>query len=81
MATGCWEYQSEPNALVAGGYEPAWQLFTARFGLKLVSAAEDAMFALRERLYPGDSVPGDPYPDNLFHRRVNIPDGKKPGAY
>jgi len=81
MATGCWEYQSEPNALVAGGYEPAWQLFTARFGLQLVSAAEDAMFALRERLYPGDSAPDDPYPDNLFHRRVNIPDGKKPGAY
>ena len=81
MATGCWEYQSEPNAIVAGGYEPAWQLFTARFGLQLVTAAENAMFALRERLYPEDSAPGDPYPDNLFHRRVNIPDGKKPGAY
>ena len=81
MATGCWEYQSEPNAIVAGGYEPSWQLFTARYGLKLVAAAEDAMFSLRERLYPDDSAPGDPYPDNLFHRRVDIPDGKKPGTY
>lgn len=63
------------------GYEPSWQLFTASFGLQLITATENAMFALLERLYPEDSAPGDPYPDNLLHRLVNIPDGKKPGAY
>ena len=76
MATGSYEYQSEPNALIAGGYEPKWQLFEARHGLKLVAAAEDAMFALRENMFPEDSNPGDPYPDNLDHKLVNIHDGK-----
>ena len=76
MSTGCFEYQSEPSALVAGGYEPMWQWFNARHALNLLTAAEDAMFELRPKVFPEDAGRGEPYPDFVDYPRVNIPQNR-----
>ena len=39
------------------------QRFSARGGLALVQTAVDAMFDLREELYPTDPEAGELYPD------------------
>ena len=51
------------NFLVSGGYEGLSQRFSARGGLALVQTAVDAMFDLREELYPTDPEAGELYPD------------------
>jgi len=68
-ATAYFSYMGPANFLVAGGYEASSQRFTARGGLKLVQAASDAMFELRESLYPSE---GEAYPDNCSDSLVNI---------
>ena len=70
-ATGYLDYIGHANMLVAGGYEGNCQLFTARCGLLLLTGAADAMFELREELYP--SPEGDVYPDCIKNTLVNIP--------
>lgn len=70
-ATGYLDYIGHANMLVAGGYEGNCQWFTARCGLMLLNAAADAMFALREELYP--TPDGDIYPDCVKNTLVNIP--------
>ena len=57
--------------LVAGGYEGNCQLFTARCGLLLLTGATDAMFELRDELYPQEE--GEIYPDCVSSTLVNIP--------
>ena len=75
-ATGYLDYIGHTGLLVAGGYEGNCQLFSARCGLMLLNTAVDAMFELREELYP--SPEGDCYPDNCKNQLVNIPANYKP---
>ncbi len=60
--------------LVAGGYEGGAQLFTAKCGLMLLNTAADAMFELREKLFPAEG--DDIYPDCVKLPLVNIPAGR-----
>ena len=69
-ATAYFDYIAPANFLVSGGYEGCCQRFTARSSLQLVNTAVDAMFALRESLYPSQ---GEPYPDGLLAPLVDIP--------
>ena len=69
-STAYFSYIGPANFLVSGGYEGASQRFSARGGLKLLETAADAMFDLRESLYPSQS--DDPYPDDRFLPLVNI---------
>lgn len=62
-STAYFSYIAPANFLVAGGYEGLSQRFSARGGLALVQTAVDAMFDLRESLYPTDPEAGEPYPD------------------
>ena len=71
-ATAYFSYIGPANFFVAGGYEAFSQRFTARGGLELVKTASDAMFDLREELYPSEEA-DDPYPDNCADTLVNIP--------
>ena len=77
LATGFAGYISPGNALVQGGYEPLKQPFSARGGLKLVNESVDALYALREKMFPSDGTEADRYPDNLQRPLVNIPGGVK----
>lgn len=69
-STAYFSYIGPANFLVSGGYEGTSQRFSARGGLKLLETAVDAMFDLRESLYP--SRHDDPYPDDLFPPLINI---------
>ena len=71
-ATAYFSYIGPANFFVAGGYEAFSQRFSARGGLELVKTSSDAMFDLREELYPSEEA-GDPYPDNCPDTLVNIP--------
>ena len=70
-ATGYLDYIGHANMLVSGGYEGNCQLFTSRCGLMLLNGAADAMFALRDELYPPEE--GESYPDCVSNALVNIP--------
>ena len=70
-ATGYLDYIGHANMLVSGGYEGNCQLFTSRCGLMLLNGAADAMFALRDELYPPEE--GEIYPDCVSNALVNIP--------
>lgn len=70
-STGYMSYLCSVNMVIAGGYEGKSQYMTSRCGLMLVNTAVDAMFELRERLYPQED--GDCYPDNVVSALVNIP--------
>jgi hypothetical protein len=70
-ATAYLSYIGHANMLVAGGYEGTAQYFTAKCGLMLLNTAAEAMFSLREKLFPQDD--GDIYPDNVKSSLVNIP--------
>ncbi|MBR2910409.1 MAG: hypothetical protein IKC05_02245 [Lentisphaeria bacterium] len=70
-STGYLDYIGHANMLVAGGYEGNCQLFTARCGLLLLTGAADAMFELRDELYPQEE--GEIYPDCVSSTLVNIP--------
>ena len=59
--------------MAAGGYESQSHRFASRDTLKMVSAAQDAMTCLRERLHPEDATGDDPYPDNVMAPIVNMP--------
>ena len=69
-STAYFSYMGPANFLVAGGYEGMSQRFTARGGLELVKTASDAMFELREMLYP--STGEEAYPDNCPDSLYNI---------
>lgn len=69
-STAYFSYIGPANFLVSGGYEGASQRFSARGGLELLKTAADAMFDLRESLYPSQS--DDPYPDDRFLPLVDI---------
>ena len=43
----------------------------------MVSLAADAMQELRNRQYPGDAAPDEPYPDCLSLPVLNLPGGYK----
>ena len=62
-------YMCPANFLVAGGYEASSQRFSAKGGLVLLNTAVEAMFDLRESLYPSDE---EPYPDTCGDDLVNI---------
>ena len=70
-ATGYLDYIGHANMLVSGGYEGNCQLFTAKCGLMLLTGAADAMFELRDELYPTED--GEIYPDCVNTALVNIP--------
>ncbi|MBQ7208375.1 MAG: hypothetical protein IJS01_11320 [Lentisphaeria bacterium] len=67
-------YIGHANMLMAGGYEGSSQRITARGGLALLNTAADALFELREKIFPSEA--DDPYPDNLTPPLVNIPAGR-----
>ena len=69
-ATAYFSYIVPANFMVSGGYEGSSQRFSARGSLQLVNTAVDAMFELRESLYPSE---GEPYPDGLCLPLVDIP--------
>lgn len=69
-ATAYMGYICSVNMMLAGGYEGNSQRLSARTGLTLVNTAVDAMFELRERIFPQD---GEPYPDCVKTPLVNIP--------
>lgn len=70
-STADFSYITPGNFLVSGGYEGLAQQFSARGGLLMVNTAVDAMYDLREKLYPSDG--DEPYPDYLEHSLVNLP--------
>ena len=69
-STAYFSYIGHANMLVSGGYEGDSQRFSARGGLILLTTASDAMFELREKIFPSE---GEYYPDNLIHQLVDIP--------
>ena len=73
-ATSYMGYIGHANMLLSGGYEGGTQRITARGGLALVNTAVDALFELREKIFP--SEPDDPYPDCVDPALVNIPAGR-----
>lgn len=70
-STAYFNYITPVNMLVAGGYEGSAQYFRARDSFKLVETAVDAMFDLRNEIFPEDAA--DSYPDNVTTPLVNIP--------
>ena len=73
-STAYFSYMGPANFLVAGGYEASSQRFGARGGLRLVSTATDALFELRESLYPSEGE--EAYPDDCADTLVNILPGR-----
>jgi neutral ceramidase len=74
-ATAYFSYICPGNFLVAGGYEAVSQRFSARGGLALLNTATNAMYELREKLFP-DADQVEPYPDYLDPPLVNLPPNK-----
>lgn len=73
-STAYFSYMGPANFLVSGGYEGMSQRFTSKGGLELVKTAMDAMFELRESLYPSEG--DEAYPDNCPDSLVNILPGR-----
>ncbi|MBR6586816.1 MAG: hypothetical protein IKK82_05270, partial [Kiritimatiellae bacterium] len=73
LATGYIGYVTPVNLMAAGGYESQSHRFASRDTLKMVSAAQDAMISLRQRLHPEEAAGDDPYPDNRIAPVVNMP--------
>ena len=76
-STGYWGYICPANLVAAGGYEPMEQRMRSRDALRMVSLAADAMQELRNRQYPGDAAPDEPYPDCRNLPVLNLPGGYK----
>ena len=76
-STDYFGYISTANQIAAGGYEPQTQHFLSRDSLRLVMVARDALFDLRERMFPEDGRGEDPYPDDTVRPIVNLPGGLK----
>lgn len=70
-STAYFSYMGHANMLTAGGYEANSQRFSARSGLVLLKTASDALFDLRETIFPTEGT--EKYPDNLNTPLVNIP--------
>ncbi|MBR2723778.1 MAG: hypothetical protein IKB77_05535 [Lentisphaeria bacterium] len=70
-STAYFDYIVPVNLMVAGGYEGSAQRFRSRDSFKLLTAAVDAMFDLREAVFASES--DEPYPDNVVTPLVNIP--------
>ncbi len=69
-STAYFSYIGHANMLVTGSYEANSQRFSARGGLILLQTASDAMFELREKLFPSGD---EPYPDGVETPLVDIP--------
>lgn len=69
-STAYFSYLGHANMLVSGGYEAICQRISARGGLELLNNASNALFDLRETVFPSD---GEPYPDGVDTPLVNIP--------
>ena len=72
-STGYQGYISPANFVAAGGYEGRHQRFASRDSLTLVKTAEDGLFSLHERLFPGLNVDGERYPDCVELPLVSLP--------
>lgn len=73
VSTGYLYYICQTNLVVAGGYEGDCQIFSTRDGVKMLQTAADAMFDLRDRLFPDDAAKEEPYPDFVKRPLVDIP--------
>ena len=71
-ATAYFSYICPGNYLVAGGYEANSQRFSSRGGLLLLNAAVDALYDLREELYPSPEELGEKYPDYVRSPLVSV---------
>ena len=74
-STDYFGYIATENQVAAGGYEPQLQRFSSRDTLRLVETARDALFDLRNRLFPEDNVGEDGYPDNQSLPLLHLPGG------
>ena len=63
--------------VVAGGYEGDSQVFTTRDSVRFLQTAADAMFDLRDSLFPKDVAKDEPYPDFVIRPLVDIPKNRK----
>ena len=73
VSTGYLYYICQTNLVIAGGYEGDCQIFSTRDGVRMLQTAADAMFDLRDRLFPEDAAKDEPYPDFVIRPLVDIP--------
>ena len=66
-------YICQANLVVAGGYEGDSQVFTTRDSVRFLQVAADAMFDLRDSLFPEDAAKDEPFPDFVVRPLVDIP--------
>ena len=66
-------YICQTNLVVAGGYEGDCQIFTTRDSVRFLQTAADAMFDLRDSLFPEDAAKDEPFPDFVIRPLVDIP--------
>ncbi len=66
-------YICQTNLVVAGGYEGDCQIFTTRDSVRFLQTAADAMFALRDEIFPDDAAKDEPYPDFVVRPLIDIP--------
>ena len=72
-STAYLEYICQTNLVVAGGYEGDCLAFTTRDAVRFLQTAADAMFDLRDSLFPEDAAKDEPYPDFVVRPLVDIP--------
>jgi len=70
-STAYFSYMGHANLVAAGGYEANSQRFSARGGLALLNTASDALFDLREEIFPSEGP--EKYPDGQITPLVRIP--------
>ena len=70
-------YICQTNLVVAGGYEGDSQVFTTRDSVRFLQTAADAMFDLRDSLFPEDAAKDEPYPDFVIRPLVDIPKNRE----
>ena len=73
VSTAYLHYICQTNLVVSGGYEGDCQVFSTRDSVKFLQTAADAMFALRDEVFPEDASHEDPYPDYIDRPLVDIP--------
>ena len=66
-------YICQTNLVVSGGYEGDCQIFTTRDSVRFLQTAADAMFDLRDSLFPEDAAKEEPYPDFVIRPLIDIP--------
>ncbi len=72
-STAYFGYICPANFIVSGGYEGDCHFFSARDSITLLKTAVDAMFELRDSVFPDDAKREEPYPDFLNPPLINIP--------